>query len=573
MKRGLALFLTLGLAFAVPAVADEASTEAESSGLTKDVVVLFTSDVHCGVNQGFGYGGLQAVYDSMEEAGNYVLLVDDGDSIQGEPLGTMTTGESSIELMNDMGYDIAIPGNHEFDYGMDRFLELAEMAEFPYISCNFNKEGELVFDPYVIEEFDGVQIAFVGVTTPKTLTSSTPKYFQDDEGNFIYGFCQDKTGEGLYEAVQSAVDDARAEGADYVIVMGHMGNEAECEPWTYADVIANTTGIDAFLDGHSHDTDQVVMKNKDGEDVIRSACGTKMAGIGWLRIPADPEAALEAGLYSWNNSVPACELLGIENEMTDEVNEEAAELEEILGEVVAKSAVDLTINDPEEVDGEGNPIRIVRRAETNLGDLCADAYRDQSGADIAFVNGGGIRVSIPAGDITLGNILKVHPFGNAMCVIEVTGQQILDALEWGAHAVPGENGGFLQVSGLTYEIHTYLDSTCTQDENTLFTGVEGEYRVKNVMVGGEPLDLNKTYTLASHNYMLKSSGDGYTMFKGANILQDEVKLDNQVLRDYIVDTLGGVIGEEYADPYGEGRIVAVEEPPVEEAVTEEAATE
>ena len=564
MKKLFCGILALGLMLTSPALAE---TEAPEEGLSKDVVILFTSDVHCGIDQGFGYVGLKAVKDQMEAAGNYVVLVDDGDSIQGEPIGTMTTGEADVKLMNALGYDVAIPGNHEFDYGMERFLELAEIAEYPYISCNFNKEGELVFDPYIIKEFDGVKIAFVGMTTPKTLTSSTPKYFQDENGNFIYGFFQDETGEGLYNAVQKAVDDARAEGAQYVVAMAHLGNETECVPWTYADVIENTNGIDIFLDGHSHDTDQVIMKNKDGEDVPRSACGTKMENIGWAKISTEGE--FSTGLYTWNNDVPAPQLLGIENEMTQAVAEQTAVLDEKLQEVVAKTAVDLTINDPEAVDGEGKPIRIIRRAETNLGDLCADAYLDQSGADIAFVNGGGIRVSIPKGDITLENILKVHPFGNSMCVIEVTGQQILDALEWGCHAFPGENGGFLQVAGLTYEIHTYIDSSCTQDENTMFTGVAGEYRVKNVMVGGEPLDLEKTYTLASHNYMLKNSGDGYTMFAGCKILQDEVKLDNQVLKDYIIGTLGGVVGEEYANPYGQGRIIAVEEAPAVEAPAEE----
>ncbi|HIU16247.1 MAG TPA: bifunctional metallophosphatase/5'-nucleotidase [Candidatus Ventricola intestinavium] len=556
MKKILSLLLALAMMLGCMAFAEEAAP-----ALTQDVVVLFTSDVHCGIDQGFGYTGLAAVRDSLEAAGNHVLLVDNGDSIQGEPVGTMTTGEAIINLMNAVGYDIAVPGNHEFDYGMDRFLELTEKANFPYISANFNKDGELVFAPYVIKEFDEVQIAFVGITTPKTLTSSTPKYFQDEEGNFIYGFMQDETGEKLYTAVQTAVDDARAEGADYVVVLGHVGNEAECQPWTYADIIANTTGIDVFLDGHSHDTDQVTMINKDGEDVLRAACGTKLAGIGYLRIGAD--GTLATGLYTWNNDVSAPELLGIENEMTAAVQEATAELDEKLSEVVASSRVDLTIYDPEAKMEDGTPIRIIRNAETNLGDLCADAYRDQSGADIAFVNGGGIRVSIDAGDITLGDILQVHPFGNALCVIEATGQQILDALEWGARSVPGENGGFLQVSGLTYEIHTYIESSAKADENTMFAGVEGEYRVKNVMVGDEPLDPEKTYTLASHNYMLKNGGDGYNMFEGCNLLQDEVMLDNQVLINYITGTLEGVVGEQYENPYGEGRIVAVEEAPAE----------
>ena len=550
MKRIVGLFLALCMLLCGAAMAQE-------TALTQDVVVLFTSDVHCGVEQGFGYVGVAALRDAMKAAGNHVVLVDNGDSIQGEPLGTMTTGEANIRLMNAVGYDVAIPGNHEFDYGMARFLELAELAEFPYISANFNYQGELVFQPYVVKEFDGVKIAFVGMTTPKTLTSSTPKYFKNEVGEFVYGFMQDDTGEKLYAAVQSAVDAARAEGAAYVVAMGHMGNEANCRPWTYADVIANTTGIDAFLDGHSHDTDQVEMTNKDGGKVLRSGCGTKLQGVGYLRIGKD--GVLSAGLYSWNNDISVPELLGIENGVTAAVEEATKTLNEKLAEVVAVSEVDLTIYDPAAVREDGSKVRIIRNAETNLGNLCADAYRAQSGADVAFVNGGGIRVSIDAGEITLDDILKVHPFGNTLCVVEVTGQQILDSLEMGAAMVPEENGSFQHVSGLTMEIHTYIPSSVTMDENGMFTGVSGEYRVRNVMIGGEALDLEKTYTLASHNYLLKNQGGGMTMFDGCTLLQDEVMLDNQVLINYITDTLGGVVGEAYADPYGDGRITAIAE--------------
>ena len=531
-------------------VPTEEPTPAPKNG---DIMILFTSDVHCGVDQGFGYAGLYEIRETLLSQGNDVILVDDGDNIQGEPLGTMTRGEALTDLMNKMGYSVAIPGNHEFDYGMKQFLALAERADFDYISCNFNYKGEKVFEPYVMMELAGKKVAFVGVTTPKTLTTSTPSYFMDENGEYVYGFCQDTTGEGVYNAVQQAVDDARAAGADYVVVMGHMGNEAECSPWTYAEVIANTTGIDVFLDGHSHDTDQIKMKNKDGQEVLRAACGTKLSAVGWCQIKAD--GAISTGLYTWDNSVSAPELLGIENEMSKAVADASGVLNEKLAETVATSSVELTINDPTEVDANGKPIRMVRRAETNLGDLCADAYRVQAGADIAIVNGGGIRVSIPAGDITLQNILSVHPFGNSLCVIEVSGQTILDALEWGARSVPGECGGFPQVSGLTYEIRSDIDSPCVADENDMFVEVKGERRVQNVLVNGQPIDPAKMYTLAGHNYMLLERGDGFTMFGGAKLLQDRVKLDNQVLIDYITESLGGVIGEAYADPYGEGRIV------------------
>ena len=555
-KRILAFLLTLTLLLCCGSFVALAEGEEEPR---PDIVILFTSDVHCGIDQGFGYAGLEQIRDGLVAKGNVVILVDDGDNIQGEPIGTMTKGEALIDLMNAAGYEIAIPGNHEFDYGMDRFLELTKRAEFQYISANFNYNGELVFEPYVIKDLGGAKVAFVGVTTPKTLTSSTPRYFQDEEGNFVYGFFQDETGEGVYNAVQTAVDAAREDGAEYVVVMGHMGNEELCRPWTYADVIENTNGIDVFLDGHSHDTDQVTVKNKDGEDVLRSACGTKLGCVGYCRIASD--GTITTGVYTWNNKDSAPALLGIDNDMSAAVDEAKATLDAKLKEVVAVTQVKLTINDPEAVDDNGKPIRMIRRAETNLGDLCADAYRDQSGADIAFVNGGGIRVNIEAGDITLNDILKVHPFGNSMCVIEVTGQQVLDALEWGARNVPNENGGYLQVSGLTYEIHTYIDNPCLTDENTLYAGIEGERRVKNVLVNGEPIDPEATYTLASHDYMLLNQGDGFNMFGGCKVLQERVKLDNQVLIDYITGTLGGSVGEEYDDPYGQGRIVIVEEAP------------
>ena len=552
-KKRLGILLTVILMLSM-AVCSAAEEKAEKNG---DIYILFTSDVHCGIDKGFGYAGLQQVRDTLEAQGYETILVDDGDAIQGEPIGTLSEGEAIIDLMNDLKYDVAIPGNHEFDYGMPRFLELVEKADFPYISCNFTYLDELVFEPYIIKEAAGKKIGFVGVTTPLTITASTPVYFQDENGEYVYGFMSDDTGERVYQAVQSAVDAAREEGADYVYVIGHMGNGAEFKPWTYADVISHTDGIDVFLDGHSHDTDQVIMKNKDGEDVPRSAVGTKMACIGYSHISAEGDI-VETGIWSWPNKTSAPELLDIHNEIRDRVDEAQQELAEELDKVVASTAVILTINDPEAVDSSGNPVRMIRRAETNLGDLCADAARDQSGADIAFVNGGSIRVSIEKGDITFGNILAVHPFGSMLCVLEVTGQQILDALEWSCRSVPDENGGFNQVSGLTFEINSAIDSPCKADKDGMCTGIEGERRVQNVMVGGEALDPEKTYTLAGYDYQLRQQGDGYTAYDGAPVLQDNVKLDNQVLIDYIVDTLGGNVGGEYADPYGEGRITVLE---------------
>ena len=543
LKKLLAVLLVVSMLMTGLAFAEEA-TEVEH----QPVVVLYTNDVHCGIEDAIGYAGLAAYEKAYEKLGYEVILVDNGDAIQGGPIGTLSKGEYIIDIMNAVGYDIATIGNHEFDYGMDEFMSLREKAEFPYISANFcDLEGNTILDPYVIKELGGWKVAFVGASTPETFTKSTPTFFQDGEGNYIYSFCQGEDGANLYAAVQKAVDAARAEGAEIVIVMSHLGIDGSSVPYTSSDLIVNTTGVNAVLDGHSHSVlDMELVQNAAGEDVILSSTGTKLNNVGSLIINVgdDQTPVLTSALHS--------ESLFQDEEAEAFIATVKAQYEETLNQVVANTAVDLTTKDP--ATGE----RAVRTAETNLGDLCADAYRTVLGADIAFVNGGGVRADIPAGDITYGQILSVHPFGNMACLIEATGQQILDALEMASRDVPDECGGFLQVSGLSYEINVGVESSVVVDDAGSFVEVAGERRVQNVLVAGEPIDPEATYTLASHNYMLKSGGDGLNMFQGDTLLQDEVLIDNQVLINYIVDTLGGVVGEEYADPYGQGRITIVE---------------
>lgn len=508
-------------------------------GLDDDIVILYTNDVHCGLEDHLGYAGLSAIKTSLEAAGKHVLLVDNGDAVQGDTVGTLSKGTYIIDIMNRVGYDVATPGNHEFDYGMEQFMALTEQASFPYVSCNFvDAEGKTVLEPYVIIETAGVKLAFVGITTPRTFTSSTPRYFQNDAGEFIYGFCQDETGEKLYSTVQKNVDAARAAGAQFVIAMTHLGIEADCAPWMSTDVITHTSGIDAVLDGHSHSKiEGELVKNKDGKNVLLSSTETKLAYVGCLTIKNDGSMTSvlldDAGVKGF-------------------VGDIEKQFEELVGKVVANTKVALAVTDPK--TGE----RMIRQNETNLGDLCADAYRAMSGADVAFVNGGGIRKDIAAGDITYGDIIAVHPFGNMLCVVEATGQEILDALELSASKLPAEYGGFLHVSGLRYTIDLQVPSSVKLDENGLFASVDGERRVKDVMVGDAPLDPAKTYTVSSHNYLLRNGGDGYTMFMDNPLLQDSVMIDNQVLINYIVDVLGGTVGDTYADPYGDGRVTIIE---------------
>ncbi|MBQ2747418.1 MAG: 5'-nucleotidase C-terminal domain-containing protein [Firmicutes bacterium] len=525
---------SMGFAFAAEDVLLIAPNPAAQEKDDK-IVILYTNDVHCGIEDGLGYAGLAAYKAAKLAETDYVTLVDAGDSIQGEAIGTISDGKYIADIMKFVGYDIAVPGNHEFDYGMDNFLEIAKNAPYTYICSNFvDKEtGKSVFDAYTIMTYGDVKVGYVGIDTPETFVKSTPTYFQDGNGNYIYDFCNDLTGEKLYANVQASVDALEAEGVDYIIAVGHLGTDAESAPWRSTDVIANTDGIDAFIDGHSHSTiagDKV--KNKAGEEVVLTSTGTKLAAIGEMVID---DGVITTGLVTEFADKDADTVAYIEGIK--------AGYEALLNQVVAKTEVELTIK-----GADGN--RAVRKAETNLGDLCADAYRAMLDADIAFVNGGGVRDNIDIGDITYEEIIAVHPFGNVACKVEATGQEIIDALEMGAKAAPGENGGFLQVSGLSYKINTDIASTVVTDETGAFVGVEGARRVQDVMVDGKPIELDRIYTLASHNYMLKSGGDGFVMFMDNKILLDEVMIDNQVLINYIVDELDGVVGQEYAKAQG-----------------------
>ena len=523
-----------------------------------DIAVLYTNDIHCAVDSDsengiIGYSKLAQLKKDIAKTGTPVLLVDAGDAVMGEPIGAVSEGENIIKIMNLSGYDYAIPGNHEFDYGMDRFFKLTEMADFKYLSCNFKEiaNDQLVFPGYDIQEIGGRKIAFVGVSTPETLSSSSPASFMDKDMNYIYGFYQDKTGEALYDQVQKTIDEAKKDGADYVIVIAHLGIESSCSPWMSTELIENTTGIDVVLDGHSHSIlEQEMVKNADGKSVILTSTGTKFANIGKLTITADGN--LKTELINENMTV-----LEEEPEVSEKIQLIKSEFETAMQEVVAHTEVDLVINDPL-YENTDQPVRLVRITETNLGNLCADAYRSVTGAEIGFVNGGGVRDAIKAGDITYEDIIKVNPFGNYICMIEATGQQIIDMLEMGARSLPAEDGTFQQVSGMTFAIDVTVPSSVVVDEQGMFIEVAGEYRVKNVKIQGEDIELEKIYTLASHDYLLKELGGGATMFTGCNMVLDSIMLDNQALITYITEYLDGVIGEEYSDPYGEGRITIIQ---------------
>ena len=552
MKKLIALLLAACLMLGLMTTAFAADEK------SNDIVILYTNDVHCAVDDNIGYAGLAAYKKEMQAAYNYVALVDCGDSVQGDVIGTLSKGEYLVDIMNEVGYDFASFGNHEFDYTLPQLQKLIDKAKYQYLCCNLTytaKDGKGLtgYKAYEIKTYGDIKVAFVGIDTPESFTKSTPTYFQDANGNFVYSFAEGNKGADLYNKVQETVDAAKKDGATYVVALAHLGVDESSEPWRSTDLIANTTGIDAVLDGHSHSTIAMeLVKNKDGKEIPLSSTGTKLVNIGKLTI---------------SNGVFTTELVSDYAAKDDTADAFVKSIQEkneaLVNTVVARTSVDLTTK---RADGT----RAVRNRETNLGDLCADAYRAVSGADIALVNGGGIRADIPAGDITYGQIIKVHPYGNALCVVEATGQEIIDALEWtarntmstysdGENSV-GEMGGFLQVSGLKYTIDTTVKSSAKGDDKSMFVSVDGAYRVKNVKVlkNGKYVDIDPkaTYTVASHNYMLKDSGDGINMFADNKLLQDSVMLDNQVLINYIKDSLGGIVPATYAAPQGRITVIA-----------------
>ena len=566
---------TAAAAMAVGAPAASACWTGEKS----EVTILYTNDVHTYIDKQapeLTYAAIAALKQSYQNAGKKVLLVDAGDHVQGTAYGSMDEGASIIELMNAAGYDAATPGNHEFDYGMDRAKELMRDADFPYLSCNW---VDLRTNLRVLPEIKvfvrgGVRIAFVGITTPETFTKSTPAYFMNKaQTKYIYDILGGEDGQKLYSAVQKAVDKAKCL-ADVVIGLGHLGVDPSSSPWTSEEVIAHTTGFDAFIDGHSH----TVMENKQVADasgrlVTLTQTGSYFANVGEMTIA--PDGTISTRLVStYDQEDPA---------VAAEQAAWVSSVDEMLGEKIAVADTKFYITDP--ATGK----RRIRSGETNLGDFVADGIYtyfnevEQLHCDIAIMNGGGIRSDEDAGYWTFKTCKQVSPFGNVACLMSVTGKQIQDALEFAARfagAEGKENGGFLQVAGATYEIHTDIPNTVqTDDKNVWIGSAIGTPRVQNVKIYDRangtyvPLDENKTYALAGMNYTLRNLGDGFAMFDGAELIKDYVSEDYLVMSTYAM-TFGGVDAEglphlssansvlaeypgyllDYENPYGAGRI-------------------
>lgn len=557
LLAGLLILSTLASCKTVDSGTEERTNDTGVDGnpvSAEDIVVLYTSDVHCAIDENIGYAGLAAYKKLVESMTKNVTLVDCGNAIQGDALGTVSRGGLIVDLMNRVGYDYAIPGNHEFDFGMEQLSALIERSEATYLGCNITytgKSGNLLSSvkPYDIREYGSKKVAYIGVLTPASLISSSPSSFQED-GSFVYGFCGESEGE-FYAQIQKNIDACRKEGVDHVIVLSHLGDEADSGVFSSAALIEHTTGIDAVLDGHARRTvPSRVIRDKAGNAVLLSSAGTELNTIGQMVITAD--GYISTGLIT--------ELDEKDRGTEAAVEKARSDFDRILKEVVATSDIALSVSDE-------RGTRMVRSRETAIGNLCADAYRSVSGADIAVVNGGCIRADLPKGNITYSDIISAHPYGNTVCVVRATGQQVLDMLEAASRntrsvyvengSATGEFGGFMQVSGLRYTIDTSVPTSVKLDGKGFFLSVDGERRVKNVQVQKRDgtyadIDPQATYTLAANSYLIKEGGDGINLFVGNELLLNDMMIDYQALITYIRDTLGGRLGEKYAAT--EGRI-------------------
>lgn len=613
-KRFLSYVLTGALALGIwssqPAVA-----EAKEEG---SVAILYTNDVHTYIDNPLSYDVIASLKDQLEDSYESVILVDAGDHIQGTAYGSMDKGKTIIELMNAADYDLATLGNHEFDYGMEGCIAIREWAKYPYVSSNFYHEkdgvrGENVLDSYEIFEAGEEKIAFVGITTPESFTKSTPAYFQDEVGNYIYGIGAGEDGSDLQADLQIAIDAAKKEGATKVIALGHLGDDPSSKPWTSEETIAGVSGLDAFIDGHSHSTVEAsLVKDKEGKEVLLTQTGYYFGTIGLMTIDTtgaiktellEAEEILEPVLNDAGEQEvdedgnPVTEVVGytITSELAPYLTYSSdkevqalkekwiGEIDTKLGEVIGKT--ELTFDN---YDGE---TRLVRSQETNTGDFAADALyylfdNMDLDVDIAIMNGGGIRNKAITGDITYKVCKEIHTFGNVACLQTVTGQQILDALEWGARTAGTgeENGGFLHVSGMTYKIDgEWPESTQVDDKGVWIGAPTGGYRVHDVQIYNketnayEPLELNAKYNMAGYNYTLRDLGDGFNMFSSAVNILDYVMEDYMVLANYVKGFENGAVEAsnspllakypnmllDYSTTDGSGRIV------LEEAVREE----
>ena len=520
------------------------------------VVILFTNDVHCAYEENIGFDGLVLYKKQLEQVYDHVFLVDSGDAVQGSAIGVISKGQAIIRMMNAVGYDVATLGNHEFDFGMEALDDIVELFEGTYVCVNFcTSDGTPIFSPGIILDAGEMQIGFVGADTPDTYIKTSIKNILDDSGQPMYDFLVDRDGSKLRGALQDSVDELRREGADVVILISHLGdNEGVSEQYRTSNIMEGVNGIDAILDGHTHQFFSKTIKDKDGKEVIALQTGTKFESVGQLTIYKD--GRMEAKLLE---EIPGSDSLPMETvvrrgkerfidpEMHAIQTEIAQSYDDILNEKIGEISFDLLVEE------EGEYI-ISRGQENALCELVADAYREAGNSEIGFVVAGSLRNNLLKGNITYSSMLSLLPYSNEIITVSVSGQMLKDILEYSVSDLPYTSAKFPQVSGITFTIDMSIESSVKLDDKGQYAYVDGPYRVSDIQVGGKDLDLSAEYTLTTSDYVV-NGGDGFSTFQEADFVNDTMKVDNIVVKDYIVNVLGGVIPDLYREPLGRINVI------------------
>ena len=516
----------------------QSSVFAERSKIT----ILYTNDIHTHIDNkikdssknmvpGLTYASVSALKKELSDSGENVVLVDSGDFSQGTIYGAEDKGKTIIQLMNDSGFDVATIGNHEFDYGMSVLLENIRKAKFPVVACNFFKGSKLITKPYAIIEKGNTKIAFIGIATPESLTKASPAIFMDkNKDKVIYNFSEDSTGDKLVRTIQMAIDDAKTKGkADYVVALGHLGIDESSKPYRSIDVIQKISGLDAFIDGHSHSVvEHQIVKDREGKDVVLSQTGCYLSSIGKMVLEGNDIQTQLITEYEKKDEF-----------IESKTNSFVKDIDSKMGESFAVNDVNFVMRTDDGSDW------FVRKHETNLGDFVADSIYyyineiEKMPCDIVFMNGGGIRENIPAGSFSYKTAKTVQPFGNQVCILNIDGQTVLDVLEFGSRGAGKDAiGGFMQVAGLKFSVDTSVPSTVQIDSKKMWGGKPSAYRVHNVEVYNinekkyEPLDLNKKYCIGGINFIIRNMGDGFKMFKNAELVKDYIGEDYIMMCEY-----------------------------------------
>ena len=512
-----------------------------------DIIILHTNDVHCGILNNIGYDGLMLFKKELLTKYEHVILVDAGDHIQGAAIGLLSYGSDIIKIMNELEYDASTIGNHEFDYKLEQLYKLREQFNHNYVNAHFcfRKNKTTVFEPYKIVEAGNIKIGFIGVLTPLTLTKTYLHTLVDEDGNYIYDFLTERQGLEFYEAIQKYINELREiEHVDYVIILSHLGLSAEQEEYSSEALLRNIEGVDAIIDGHSHQVYSEIRKDKTGKDVIIAQVGTKLSNLGALTLSngtVKSEIISEVPIFQGYEYYKKVTRDGKDRYVDPDMKKFLEDLinshEEEIKEFVGYTDFDMiTIDDKAGI--------ISRNRENNLCDLVADSIRNYYYSDIGFLNSGGVRNNIYKGNITVGDILTILPFSNKVVQLTVPGRDILDTIEYGMKNLPNNSGKFLQVSGLKFKVYDNIPSPVKVDDFDNYVKIEGERRVFDVFVGNEKLDINKNYTVSLPDFMAEG-GDGYTMFTNYKVTNDSQGFISDICKNYIQKELNRRIPDIY----------------------------